>query len=362
MTERTDIVVIGGGVIGMSIAYYCARAGIGVTVVEKGTPGHATTAQTARVVRSYFPGRAHDTALAARSLDEYRALANAGAPLDLSRTGFLVVLTHDEQVERLIAELPFQQAAGASVEMVTAERAIQLNPLLDPTGIKAAVWSPQAFSCDPQEIVNAFAAGAVRSGARLLNNTSVDGLDADAGEVQTTVGKLKAGAVVCAAGPWSGDIAAMAGMELPVAPRPSELMISDVIDFPITPPFTLHPESQLRTRRLGESLLVGLEGIPKSGDERATWHRAVRAEVNRRYPTLEDVPLRTAWRGALDVATTRTAFIGRAPGAHKRLFYAAGFSGRGLCEAPAVGQAIRDLYLARPIEIDLRPFSPERPS
>jgi sarcosine oxidase subunit beta len=357
---KSDLAVIGGGVIGMSIAYYCARAGIGVTVVERGGLGQATTAQTARVVRGYFPGRPKDTALAVRSLTDYHELAvDLDTDLGLSQTGFLVVLDKEDQVERLTAELEVQRKAGAEVDVVTTGMACQLNPWLDPAEIIRAIWSPQAYSCDPQAIVEMYATGAAQHGAKILTNTTVLALDASTGTVETTAGAFEAKSMVCAAGPWSGEVAAMAGISLPVSPQASELMVTESVDFPMTPPFTLHPSSRLRTRRLDDVFLVGLEGVAKAGSHRRAWHEAAQAEVSRRYLNLNDLPLRTAWQGELDVAESRTAFIGRIPD-QERFLYASGFTGRGLCQAPMAGQIIRDLYLGRPPQVDLSPYSLNR--
>jgi sarcosine oxidase, subunit beta len=134
----------------------------------------------------------------------------------------------------------------------------------------------------------------------------------------------------------------MAGVELPVTPRP---------------PFTLHLGSGLRMRRMGDSLLVGLD---RTGDPGPAWHQAIATEFARRYPRLRNVRLCSAWTGTADVTPSRTAFIGRCGGAHERFLYATGFSGRGISQAPMAGQIIRDLYLGRQSALDIAGFSVAR--
>jgi sarcosine oxidase subunit beta len=352
-----ELLVVGGGVIGLSIAYYCAKAGVDVAVVERGELGRGVTAQTARVVRAYFPGRVNDSLLAVRSVAEYHSFAaEVGVDPHLVNTGFLVLLTSPEETSRCSAELEALRALGVDVELITAAQACEHNPWLEPAGIMAAIWSPQAFSCSPEDIVEGYAAGALRYGARLLTGTAVTGLDTATGRVETTAGEFSTDAIVCAAGPWSGEVAKMAGVELTVTPEPSEIMTTDPIAMDIVPPFTLHLGSGLRTRRLGDSLLVGLD---RTGDVRPgpSWREAVAGELARRYPRLRGSPLHTAWTGTADTAPTRTAFIGRCGGRHERFFYATGFSGRGLSQAPMAGQIIRDLYLGRQPAMDISGFT-----
>jgi sarcosine oxidase subunit beta len=202
-----------------------------------------------------------------------------------------------------------------------------------------------------------YAAGARRYGARLLTGTAVTALDVGTGRVATTAGDFTAEAILCAAGPWSGEVAKMAGIELPVTAKPTEIMKTEPVAMDITPPFTLHLDSGFRMRRLGDSLLVGREG---SGDPGPAWRQAVASEFARRYPRLGEVRLRSGWTGAVDISPSRTAFIGRGSGAQERFLYATGFSGRGLSQAPIAGQIIRDLHLGRQPSVEIAGFSLDR--
>jgi sarcosine oxidase subunit beta len=358
--RTSDLLVIGGGVIGVSIAYQCARAGIDVVLVEQNELGAGTTSRTARVVRDYFPKRVHDSSLAVHSLADYcRFATDTGVDPGLRATGFLVVLTDQEQVADFENELPQQREAGVEVELLTSTQASERNPWLDPGGFEAAIWSPRSFVCEPEKIVCGYAERARAYGARLLTGTMVTDLDAD-GQVVTTAGDFGAQAVVIAAGPYSGYVAALAGLRVPVTGKPSELLLTEPIEGTdhIESPFTYHPVSGLKTRRLGSSFLVGVEDVPDhDSNRRDAWLSATAAELSRRFPRLGTPVLRTAWRGTLDLTPTRTAFIGRASGTHEQLFIAAGYSGRGLCHAAVTGRIIRDLYLGRRPCVDISPYA-----
>ncbi|EPD96970.1 NAD(P)/FAD-dependent oxidoreductase [Streptomyces albus] len=357
--NQTELLIIGGGVIGVSIAYHCAKAGIDVVLLEKEQFGTATTSQTARAFRTYFPKKVHDSELAALSLAEFRSFAEKmDTDLALAELGLLTVLTSPEQAAEIEALLPAHREVGVNLELLTADQACEYNPWLDPDTIEAAVWSPDSYRLKPEAMVKGYADAAEKLGARLLSGTTVTGLDARTGEVTTTRGDFTADAVVIAAGPWSGEVAKLTGMELPVWGQFAELLHTDPISESDTDtPFTFHPVSGLKTMGMGKSFLVGLERISKQKGMRDIWFKAAVDELPKWYPKLENVELHSAWTGTLDVTPTKSALIGRGEGEHERILFAAGFTGHGLAHAPITGRIIRDLYRGDRPGVDLSPFS-----
>ncbi|MEU5100064.1 FAD-binding oxidoreductase [Streptomyces sp. NPDC020996] len=359
--NTAELLIIGGGVIGTSIAYHCAKAGVDVLLLEKNQFGAATTSQTARAFRTYFPRKPHDSELAARSLEDFKTFAGGmGVDLGLANLGLLTVLTSPQQAAELEAELPDHREAGAELELLTAAQAVELNPWLDPDTIEAAVWNPQTYRVKPEVIVQGYADGAKKLGARLLSGITVTGLDAGSGVVSTTSGDFTAEAIVIAAGPWSGEVAKMAGLDLPVWGQFAELLHTDpLVDEGDVhdSPFTFHPVSGLKTMGMGKSFLVGLERISKQDGMRDIWFQAAVEELPKWYPRLKNVKLHSAWTGTLDVTPTKSALIGKAGGEHERILFAAGFTGHGLAQAPVAGQIIRDLYLGHQPSVDLTPYS-----
>ncbi|MEW2153979.1 FAD-binding oxidoreductase [Streptomyces sp. NPDC007189] len=341
---RTDALVIGGGVVGASVACHLAEAGVGTVLLERGTLGSGSSGATAHVVRTYFPGDARTGRLAVRSLAAYHGFAErTGTPLGLRRVGFMVLFTEERQVAEFRRDHAAQRAAGVDVELVSAAEAARLNPLLDERGIVAAAWSPEAYSCDPVAIVRGYAAAAEEAGAVLCTDTPVTGIDPD-GRVHTPAGSILADTVVCAAGPWSGTVAAMAGVHLPVAPEPIELLLTDPPAEPLTTlPMTLHPSS-LRIRAWKDRVLVGM-GRPGPHESREAWLHRLARQLGTTYPALAGTRLHRGWGGFLDATPGGAALIGRDPS--RPFLYAAGFSGQGLCQAPAAGEIVRDLFLGK---------------
>ncbi|MEU8890317.1 FAD-binding oxidoreductase [Streptomyces sp. NPDC048442] len=359
LPDRTDVLVIGGGVIGTSIACHLAESGVGTVLLERGTLGSGASAATAGVVRTYFPGDARTGSLAVRSTQAYHAFAErTGTPLGLERVGFLVLFTEERQVEEFRRDQAAQRAAGVDVELVSAAEAARLNPLLDERSILAAAWSPEAYSCDPAAIVRGYAAAAQEAGAVLRTETPVTGIDLD-GRVHTPAGSILAETVVCAAGPWSGTVAAMAGVDLPVAPDPIELLLTDppaAGPASAALPMTLHPSS-LRIRTWKDRLLVGM-GRPGPDESRKEWLRRLSDQLGTTYPALAGIRVHRGWSGSLDASPDGAAFIGRDPA--RPFVYAAGFSGQGLCQAPAAGEIVRDLLAGKQSWTDTAGLSADR--
>ena len=359
-TEKTELLIIGGGVIGASIAYHCAEAGVQVTLVEQNDGfGQATTSETARAFRSYFPRRPYDSELVVRSMAEFRNFSKVtGAELELVDLGLLTILTNPHDAAEVESHVPAQRAVGVELELLTGAQAKELNPWLDPDTVELAVWTPQTYRIKPEVLVSGYVDAARRHGARLLTGTTVTGIDASTGHVTTSAGDFTADSIVIAAGPLSGDVAKLAGLELPVWGQFSELLFTnDVSDSEVKTPFTLHPVSGLKTMGWDKGFLVGLERISKQAGMRDIWFQAAVDELPKWYPRLENLTLRSGWTGTLDVTPSKSAIIGRASGEHERLLFAAGYTGHGLAQSPITGRLVRDLHLGREPEVDLTPYS-----
>ncbi|MGW0247212.1 NAD(P)/FAD-dependent oxidoreductase [Nocardia goodfellowii] len=340
LPERTGVLVIGGGVIGTSIACQLAEAGVDTVLLERGALGSGSSGTTAGVVRTYFPGNALVGALAVRSLAAYHELTErTGIDLALRRIGFLVLFTEADQVAEFRRTQADQRAAGVDVQLVTASAARELNPLVGEHAVLAAAWAPEAYACDPAAIVRGYATAARQAGAILRTETAVTRIDPD-GRVHTTAGSIRADAIVCAAGPWAGTVAAMAGVHLPVTTYPIDMLRTDAPTSD-TLPMTLDP-SGLRIRSWGDRILVGM-GRPGPDETREAWLHRVSRGLGATYPALAAHRLDYGWSGDLDVSPDGMAVIGRDP--DRPFLYAAGFSGQGLCQAPAAGAIIRDLVL-----------------
>jgi sarcosine oxidase, subunit beta len=363
LPDRAEVVVVGAGIVGVSVAWHLARAGVrDVVVVERGSLAGAASGKPLGGLRAQFSDRLN-AALALRSLEAY---ARLGADMDHRRVGYLFLLgpEHVDAFERAVA---LQRELGIPSELVTPARARELAPPIDPDRYALAAFCPIDGHARPLAAAQAYADGLRRRGGRLVTGTEVTGIDVRDGEiaaVRTSAGVVRTSTVVCAAGAWSREVGALAGVELDVTPLRRQIAFT-----PPTPlstpglPFTIDLASTFYFHGAGDGLLLGMSdpdeehGFHLPYEER--WLPTLRAAAARCAPALADLPLGDGWAGLYEVTPDASALIGEAPEVG-RFLYATGFSGHGFCQAPAAGEIVADLVLGREPFVDVTPLRAER--
>ena len=360
--------IIGGGVMGTSIAFHLAEAGVrDVLVLERAALGSGSTSKAAGGVRAQFSDELN-IALGARSLEAFtRFGTRPGQEIDLRQVGYLFLLSAPEHVAAFERDVALQNELGVTSRMIDVREAKQLSPLIDPDGLLAAAFSPEDGHCTPESVVLGYAVAARRLGATLLTGVSVTGLEAKGDQVATVVtdaGAIRAGTVICAAGAWSREVGEMAGIRLPVTPLRRQVIFTEPIpDLAPVVPFTIDFASTFYFHREGPGLLLGMsDPMQEPGfhlDYSPDWLPRLGAAIGRRAPRLLDVGLTSGWAGLYEDTPDHNALIGRGH-SPSNFLYATGFSGHGFLQAPAVGEIIRDLYLDRAPFIYVSPLSARR--
>jgi len=360
-------VIIGGGVMGLSSALHFARAGVRVVLLEKGSLGEGSTSRAAGGVRAVFSDEIN-IALGLRSLEAFeRFEAEFDQPIDLHQVGYLFLLDNDEQVETFTRNAALQHAMDVDSRMITVEEAARLSPLIDTTGLKAALWSPRDGHCTPESVVQGYARAARAAGATIVPGTAATGLVMEGDTilaVQTADGAISASSVLCAAGAWSREVGAWAGVDLPVEPLRRQIVVTEPMpDLAPDTPFTIDFASGLYFHGEGRGLLIGMpESEDSWGFDTAAdpgWLTALAEALERRAPSVAEVGVRSGWAGLYEMTPDHNALIGRSrrvPG----FLYACGFSGHGFLMGPAVGEVVRDLFLDRSPIIDVSALDLER--
>lgn len=368
-TQRAEVVVLGGGVIGTSIAWHLAQAGVReVVVLEARALGSGSSGKPLGGVRAQFSDPAN-IALGLRSLEAFRRFGtDFGTDIGLQQVGYLFLLRERADVGRFAASIAVQNALGVPSRMVDASEAQRLCAYVDPDVVLAAAWSPSDGYARPAAVVAAYARAAAGLGAEVRTGTEVVGIDSVVpGEaaVRTRDGDtVVTPTVVCATGAWSRAVATMVGVDLPVDPLRRQVAFTPALDPAPQVPFTIDYSSTAYLHGAGDGrLLMGLSdpaqevGFDTSVSE--DWHHPLRAALRVVAPGLADVPLGGGWAGLYEVTPDRDALIGEAD-AGFRFLYATGFSGHGFLQAPAVGEVVRDLYLARTPVVDVSGFTASR--
>lgn len=362
------VVIIGGGVMGTSIAFHLAEAGVRrIVVIERDELGSGSSGKPIGGVRAQFSDPLN-IALGSRSLRAWQDFGQRpGADVGLDEVGYLFLLTGAEQAADFETGVRIQNELGVPSRLIDPREAQRLCPYLSSDGLVAAAYSPADGHARPRLAVQGYARAAARAGVVLATHTAVTGLDTTGDRVtavHTDHGRISCATVICAAGAWSAAIGDMAGVPLPVRPVRRQLAFTT----PLAPPapripFTIDFASTAYFHNSDDGLLFGLAdpGQTEGFDTTWTpdWLTLFRAAVRHRAPALADLETTGGWAGLYEVTPDRNALIGRSA-ALPNFLYATGFSGHGFLQAPAVGEIMRDLHLERAPFLDVTPFSADR--
>ncbi|MGR7027370.1 NAD(P)/FAD-dependent oxidoreductase [Geodermatophilus sp. URMC 62] len=361
LPSSASVVVIGGGVVGLATAYELARAGVrDVVLLERDALGSGSTCRAAGGVRAMFSDPVN-VALGARSLETFRDFpVRFGQDIDFAPVGYLFLLSTAEAVADFEAAVALQNELGVPSRVIDVAEARELSPLVDGEGLLAAAFSPTDGHCTPESVVLGYAAAARRAGATVLPHRAATGIDVAGGRVtavRTDAGAIRTGTVVCAAGAWSAQVGAWAGVDLPVTPLRRQILVTEPVPGldPHTP-FTIDFATSFYFHREGEGLLLGMSDPDETPGFRLTrsdaWLPRLGEAVERRAPALAGVGIASGWAGLYEMTPDHNALIGRAE-AVDGFLYATGFSGHGFLMGPAVGEVVRDLYLGRETLVDV---------
>ena len=370
MTDTADVIVIGAGVQGASLAFHLATRGASVTVLEKSTAAAGATGRSSGLVRVYY-----DLLAEARlAWESQRWFADWGARVGgecgFTRTGFLWIESSD-RLERVRANVASHRAMGVDSQVLDADGIRALFPALE-VGDEVAAYEPDSGYADPFLTAAGFLAAAKQHGARLVPGAEVTAIRTEGGRVvgvDTNRGSVDAPVVVNAAGAWAGRVAALAGLDIPVTvwrhdtgylgvPAAVTRPIPVVID--IANGMYFRPEG-------GDMVLVGLEddnqmgGSPDRGtaDARPDFHDRAAERIVRRVPGLIEGTFRTSHSGQDGLTPDQRPMLGRY--GPDGFYLDCGHSGTGFKTAPAVGLGMAELILdGASSTVDLAPFAPGR--
>ncbi|WP_336031714.1 NAD(P)/FAD-dependent oxidoreductase [Geodermatophilus sp. FMUSA9-8] len=368
LPEEASVVVVGGGLTGLASAYELARAGVpDVVLLDRDSFGSGSTSRAAGGVRAMFSDPVNVT-LGARSLETFRDFpARFGQEIDYAEVGYLFLLSTPEAVTAFEDAVALQNSLGVPSRMVDVAEARRLSPLIETDGLLAAAFSPTDGHCTPESVVLGYASAARRAGATLLPGRAATGIDVTGGRVtavHTAAGSIRTGAVVCAAGPWSAEVGAWAGVDLPVTPLRRQILVTEPVpDLDPHTPFTIDFATSFYFHREGRGLLMGMSDPEETPGFRLTrsdaWLPRLGEAIERRAPALAGVGVTGGWAGLYEMTPDHNALIGRARDVEGFL-YATGFSGHGFLMGPAVGEVVRDLYLGREPLVDVSVFDAGR--
>lgn len=368
LPSHTEVVIVGGGIMGTSIAFHLAEAGVrNIVLIERDALGLGSSAKPLGGVRATFsdPGNIR---LGQRSLDAFERFGDTfRTDIGLRQVGYLFLCRTEAELESVELSTRVQNELGCTSRMVGPSEAYEINPLLDPAVLVGGSFSPRDGYAEPSKVVKAYAEAAVELGTTICEHTEVLDIDAGGGAVRTVHtnrGSIKTSRIVIAAGAWSTRLGAMIGVHLPIEPVRRQLGFTPQRATPYpTLPFTLDLSTTLYFHNYRNAMLLGISNAdeePGFGREFSyRWKSAFDRAAEVIAPSLAHQPLEAGWSGLYENTPDHNAMIGGStdvPG----VFYATGFSGHGFLQGPAVGEIIRDLYLERDSFMDATAFSAAR--
>lgn len=367
MQKTAEIIIIGGGIIGTSIAFHLAQKGAkGVVLLEKGMLGEGSTAKCVGGIRSQFSTEIN-IRFSLESLKTWDHFAElTGVDLGFKKVGYLFLATTKKEWTIFKANVNLQRAFGIPVELLSPQEIEHHWPYLKADDLQGGTFCPRDGCAGPYEALSGFAKGARKGGVKIYERVEVQEILQDRGKiagVRTSRGDIATPVVVNATGPYAEQVGKMAGIEVPVKPYRRQIFFTAPFPWILDPiPLVIDFHRGWYFRREGPGLLLsGPKDDFPSFNVNVDYDAMVEvAEISiYRVPILEKAEINRGWAGSYEISPDNHAILGEVPGV-KGLFLANGFSGHGFQHSPAVGQVMAELILEGKTSIDIRPLSIER--
>ena len=369
-----DVVVVGAGVMGASIAFQLARSGARVTVIDERPPVGGISGRTFGQIRQHYSNELL-VRMARRGfevIEGWRDEVGVGDP-GYARLGYLLLVATD-QIDALRGNVELGRGCGVDTRFVTADEIAAIEPLLVADGLAGGAYEPDGGYIDVTRMVLSWLTAAQIQGARLLSGVRVTALRTAGGAVAgvaTTVGNIDAPAVVTATGAWGRELLDPLGVEVPLGRLRLDMATLEIeAGRPQMQCCVTDGNSNVVVRPdMGRRVVAVAypDDMPAVDDPLAPGadedHRAhldrLDAAFAARMPTMRRARVIGHVSGAYDVTPDYHPVIGWAPGI-SGLFLALGFSGHGLKLSPTVGEVVSAMVLGQEPAFDLHELRPER--
>lgn len=369
MRDRASVVIVGGGVVGASIAYHLAVRGLtDVVVVERFGLASGSTGRSAGGVRQQFSTEANCRMSLLSTEKLLRFPAEVGWDPRFHQVGYLFLLSRESDWQAFQRNVELQRRLGLDVDLLSPHAAQAMVSPVVVDDLLGATFCGTDGHADPTQVCLGYATQARERGVEVLSGAAVTDISVGASgveAVQTDAGRLSTPLVVDAAGPWAAEVAHMAGVEVPIRPYRRQLYyVEDVSMIPRSSPMVVDFASSMYFRPEGPGLLLGMtdrsEPSSFNMDTDEEFLAMLIENAVRRVPALERARVVRGWAGLYDVTPDANPILGPVPGLRGFLM-AAGFSGHGFMHSPATGQLVAEMIIDGCAHtIDVSPFSIER--
>lgn len=357
MQFSADVVIIGAGIVGSSIAYQLTKAGCrNVIILEReSSQGKGSTGKSMGGVRAQFSTPVN-IQMSLFSIPFFRDFEQTlGHPSGYRAQGYLFLANAQRHLDYLRANYERQVAAGlTTASLVSRAEIVAMVPQLRSEDIIGGSFCSTDGFVDPYSVMTGFTLRALDQGAELIRNSQVTGITLDekgVASVETSYGSIATRTVVNAAGAWSAQIAKMAGIDLPVEPLRRMLVPTEPFDkVAHSAPMVVDMSTGFHFRPEGLGLLMAWNDPEEKPGFRTNFDRGfiekILTRAVDRVPVFEELEVNPsrAWAGLYEMTPDHHPILGAAPGVNG-FFFANGFSGHGVMHSPATGKILSDLIL-----------------
>lgn len=370
MNRRSaDIVIIGGGIVGCAAAYYLAKAGVkDIVVVEKSFLSSGSTGRCGAGVRQQW-GLKMNVLLARESIRTFENLneeLDTGYDIEFKQKGYLMLAYDQPLLEQYKKNVALQQSLGVPVKLLTPEEAREIIPYLSIEGLAGATYCPTDGHINPFTCNISFAEAAKRLGVEILPFTEVTGINVERGKVtavETDRGIIHTDKVLDAAGGYSAEIAAMAGVDLPTYPERHQILVTEAVA-PVQDPMVISLAHGFYCQQTPHGSFVMGFGDPNELRQHvitSSWHfmEEMAAKVLPVLPPLAQLRVIRQWAGLYNISPDAQPILGPVPEV-AGFYCSAGYSGHGFMLAPVTGMAMAAQITGQDFHIDISPLSVER--
>jgi sarcosine oxidase subunit beta len=367
--NSAECVIIGGGIIGASIAFHLAKLGMkDIIVLEKEKfLGAGATGKCAGGIRAQFSSEINvKVSLLSEDLFE-RFMDDTGEEGIFDQVGYLFLITNEENERIFRKNMEMQKSVGAPVEWLTREDIGDLCPNVRIDDVMGGTFCHKDGIGDPHVFTQGYVSAARRLGVEFSEETEATGIQKNSDKVsavETSKGTITTPLVINCAGPHAQDIGKMVGVDIPVLPYKRQISTTAPLSWiPASFPMVVDIESGLYCHKESGGLLLGWAdkntppGFDQSLDPEYTDEILMRALD--RIPILEEAGIATSWAGLYETTPDHHAILGKVPDV-EGFICANGFSGHGFMHAPGAGLLIAELIVKGEPSIDISPLSIER--
>jgi len=369
MKTNYDVIIIGGGIVGLATAFNLAKADFGsILVLEKELfVGSGATAKCAGGIRAQFSSKVN-VEVSMKAIEVFEHFEEiTGEPALYDQVGYTFLLTDDATVEPYTKAYELQKKVGLDVRLLDADEVAKLAPPVRTDDIIKATFCPRDGLGDPHEFLQGYFRASKKLGVDILTETPATDIILNGGKVsgvKTPSGEFSSPLVINAAGPYAKKIGQMVGVEIPVEPYRRQIVTTGQLDFiPDTMPMVVDVSSGLYCHKESKGLLMGWadDSVEPGFDESQDpdYNDNILMKALDRIPKLETAEVANSWAGLYETTPDHHAIIGFADQVDG-FFIIAGFSGHGFMHAPGAAIIAAELVTGKKPSIDVSRLAPNR--